>query len=155
MQILSSLSNREKNIWTTLILDFIVALYFFPKVFRMDWSSGLNGGEITKVIITVIIISIIGSILISVFLGAGKDEEMDERDSQFEAKANSVGYHAMFVAIIFLIGHIILNEITEEIFKFSYEAMPPLKIAVYMMVVLVAASFLKELVRIFYYRRGY
>ncbi len=121
----------------------------------MDWSSGLNADEITKIIFTVIIISIIGSILISIFLGAGKDEEMDERDSQFEAKANSVGYYAMFVAIVFLIGHIILNEITEEIFKFSYEAMPPLKIAVYMMVVLVVASFLKELVRIFYYRRGY
>lgn len=152
---LSEMSNREKSIWAEILLDVVIALYFFPRVFAMEGGVGANAGEMGGIIGVVIVIAIVGSAIIYGLFGVGKVEAEDERDYQIDAKAHRLGYWAVVSTISFLIGHMVLNEATKEIFGFQYEVMTPGQIVVYMLLSLTISAFVKDSAKLFYYRRGY
>ncbi len=149
------MSNREKTIWANMLLDIIIALYFFPQVFAMKDGIGVNVDEMVGIIGTVIVMAIVGSSIIYWLLDVGKDEAEDERDHAINAKAHKLGYWSVVVTISFLIGHVVLNETTLELFSYQYEEMNPGQIATYMLFSLVISAFIKDGAKLFFYRRGY
>jgi len=155
MLFLSNVTNREKEIWANILLDLIVAGYFFPRVLRLEGGLADNAGELAVLISTVIAIAIFWSILIYWLLDVGKAEAKDERDYLFEAKSALAGYHALAITISLLVGHIILNQTIKEIFNIEYEPLDSLKIAIYLLLALVVCAFVKDIIKLFYYRRGH
>ncbi|VAW01015.1 hypothetical protein MNBD_ALPHA01-2456 [hydrothermal vent metagenome] len=152
---LETISNREKTIWANVLLDVIIALYFFPKIFAMEGGIGANAGEMPSIIGVVIVMAIVGSLIIDWLLDVDKAEQKDERDYLFDARSYFAGFVAMFFLVSFLIGHLILNEITMKIFNFQYEALTSTQIVTYLLLLLMMAAFVKDVVKLFYYRRGY
>ncbi|MCF6196495.1 MAG: hypothetical protein L3J50_07300 [Emcibacter sp.] len=152
---LQDMSNREKSLWSKVLLDVIIALYFFPAVFAMEGGMAANVDEIASLIRTVIVLAIVGSLVIYWLLKAGKAEKKDERDYQFEARSYLVGYAVMLTAVSIFIGHIILNELTVRLFDFQYEDLNSLQIVIYLLLSLTLAEFFKDATKLFYYRRGY
>ena len=45
MQFLKNYSNRELNIWAELVLDLIISIYFFPKLFLLIISGDIYSNE--------------------------------------------------------------------------------------------------------------
>ena len=152
---LESMSNREKAIWANLLLDVIIAFYFFPKVITFEAGIQVITTELTSAIGGVIVIAIIGSSLIYWLLDVGKAEQKDERDYQFEAKSSHIGYWVLFIAIWILIGQLLLQGLTERLFGFQYEDLTLNHLVVFLILILTVAEILKDTMRLFYYRRGY
>ena len=152
---LQDMSNREKSLWSKLLLDVIIALYFFPAAFTMEGEMAANMKEIVSLIGSVIVIAIVGGIVIYWLLDAGNAEKKDERDYQFEARSYFVGYAVMLIAVSIFIGHIILNELMIKLFDFQYEDLTALQIVIYLLFSLTIAEFFKDAIKLFYYRRGY
>ena len=81
MQFLNNYSNRELNIWAELILDIIVSIYFFPKIFPLIIDGQLYSDALVGIIATSIIISIFYSVFVFGAINTlTKREEKDERD---------------------------------------------------------------------------
>ena len=88
MQLLKNYSNKELNIWAELILDLIVSIYFFPKLFFLIISGDIYSDESIILITTTIFISIAYSIVVFTIINIFKEsEEEDERDYIFELKS--------------------------------------------------------------------
>ena len=151
----ADMSNREKSIWASVLLDIVIALYFFPQVFAMEGGISANASEMAGIIIAVILMAIIGSAIIKWLLGVGKAEQQDERDLAIDAKAHKLGYWALCSAVVFLSGHVVVNEATQEFFGFQYEILSAGQIATYMVFSLVISAFVKDGAQLFFYRRGY
>lgn len=152
---LSKLSNRAKKLWASLLLDTVIAVNIFPKLFSMKGDLGSASESLVDIVVTVFLMAILGSLVIHWFLKIGKPEPRDERDYQFEAKSHIAGYITLFTAICLLIGHVMMNEVTKSLFQFEYEILNAGQISVYMLLSLVVAAFVKDAVRLFYYSRGY
>jgi len=155
MYLLSQLSNREKNIWVALILDITVSLYFFPKVFAMEGGIIANGPELFSLIVKITIFMIVIHILSHIFFVTGKDEKMDERDHQFDAKAHRVAYIALVVGISLLVGQLVLREVAAEYLSFDYEIFNMSQVIIYLMLFLTLSSIVKNSLNLFFYCRGY
>jgi hypothetical protein len=59
MKILSNYSNRELNIWSELILNFVVCFYFFNGVFQLVPGSDKYAADLAEIIIGVVVIAVV------------------------------------------------------------------------------------------------
>ncbi|WP_028886550.1 hypothetical protein [Teredinibacter turnerae] len=165
---LFELTNREKNLWVTLFVDIsAMAMYFF-KVGSLDKGLFSSAGDMTSVLISVINYSILVSIVLYgliAFQSSRQDqpaeEAADERDYQFEAKANRLALYTLHTCIICLVGYLYLGYVSEY---FGFQGTwvenitKPLEPIIILHILLVAAFIsdcTKALVQLFHYRRGY
>ena len=104
MQFLKNYSNRELNIWAELVLDLIVSIYFFPKLFLLIISGDIHSNESIILITTTIFISIAYSIVVFTIINIFKEsEKKDERDYIFELKSYKISNTIFQISILFLI----------------------------------------------------
>ena len=108
MDFLKNHSIKELNIWAELILDLIVSIYFFPKLFHLIISRDIYSNESINLITTTIFISITYSIIVFTIINIFKEsEEEDERDYIFELKSYKTSNTIFQISIFFLICSII------------------------------------------------
>ena len=151
-----NMSVREKTIWVELILDMAIAIYYFTSVYQLSGWNEITGEEIGSVIRNSIIFAIGGSILLHlIFIRNSKIEDKDERDYIIDARANAVGYYTLFALCCILVGHIMIGEGLEYFFSWRPEPLSNPFIMHLIALSLLASAYLRSLVRLICYRRGY
>ena len=149
MQFLKNYSNRELNIWAELVLDLIVSIYFFPKLFFLIISGNIHTDESIILITTTIFISIAYSIAVFTIINIFKEsEEEDERDYIFELKSYKISNTIFQISIFFLICSIIFNPLSNH-----YEFTPTL-IAAFLIIITLFCSAGKSVSLLYLYRRS-
>ena len=115
MKFLNNYSNRELNIWAELILDILVSIYFFPKIFPLIIDGRLYSEALVGIIVNSIIIAIIYSIFVFGAINAlTKREEKDERDYIYELKSYRISYYLSHGGILAIICLIVYNALYQE-----------------------------------------
>jgi len=139
------------NIWAELILDILVSLYFFPKIFPLIIDGQLYSEALVDIIATSIIIAIIYSIFVFGAINTfTKREEKDERDYIYELKSYKISNIISQVSIYFLIGLIVFNPIKKvQLIEFT----APM-IAMLLLIIALFSSTGKSLTQLFNYRKN-
>ena len=159
MELLNNFSTREKNLWSELLVDIAVGLYYFPKMFFMLRAGDevLTGGAMASLVISTIMVAIFAGIIVSVFLHAEeKPETVDERDHLFLARGSRVAYIILMVCVLAIMGNIVILEMLPEFVQERNWFDPtPVAIAHLLLVSLVLSSVGKTVMQLVSYRRGY
>ena len=151
MQLMNNYSNRELNIWAELILDIIVSIYFFPKIFPLIIDGRLYSEALVGIIANTIIIAIIYSIFVFGAINTlTKREEKDERDYIYELKSYRVSNIISQVSIYLLISLIVFNPINQVRLN---EFTAPM-IAMLLLIITLLSSTGKSLTQLFNYRKN-
>ena len=152
MKFLNNYSNRELNIWAELILDIIVSIYFFPKIFPLIIDGQLYSEALVGIIVNSIIIAIIYSIFVFGAINAlTKREEKDERDYIYELKSYRISNIIYQVSIFILISQIVVfNPINP---KPLTDFTAPM-IAMLLLIITLLSSTGKSLTQLFNYRKN-
>jgi|TARA_X000000368_G_C22874200_1_gene642295 hypothetical protein len=152
MNFINNYSNRELNIWAELILNLVVSIYFFPKIFPLIINSQLYSEALAGIITTSIIISIIYSIFVFGAINAlTKKEEKDERDYIYELKSYRISNIIYQVSIFILISQIVVfNPINSK----PLAGFTAPTIAMLLLIITLLCSTGKSLTQLFYYRKN-
>ena len=151
MKFLNNYSNRELNIWAELILDIIVSIYFFPKIFPLIIDGQLYSDALVGIIATSIIISIFYSVFVFGAINTlTKKEEKDERDYIYELKSYRISNIISQVSIYLLISLIVFNPINQV--RLTDFTAP--MIAMLLLIIALLSSTGKSLSQIFNYRKS-
>jgi len=160
------MSWREKNLWCETLVSALVSVYFFYHSFaillRLDADSPLPVRDMTRLIVTTVIISIILSTVLFTLLRMlsgdhqANVEPSDERDRLFELRSNQVGYWTLCIITAFVVGAIVINSTSAQSDTLQVSLpMSPLLIAQALIAALTLASLAKAISALFFYRRGY
>lgn len=159
MDILNNFSTREKNLWSEFLVDVVVALYYFPKLFSIlrAGEEALTGRVMAELVTGTVILAIFVGIIVSVFLHTEKKpEQVDERDYLFDARGSKIAFTVLAISIALIMGNIVVFEMMPEVaLQRMLFAMSPVAIANLLLVALMLSSMVKVAMQLFYYRRGY
>ncbi len=151
MKFLNNYSSRKLNIWAELILDIIVSIYFFPKIFPLIIDGQLYSEALVGIIVNSIIIAIIYSIFVFGAINAlTKREEKDERDYIYELKSYRISYYLSHGGILGIICLIVFNALYQE----NIGLLTPPKIAMILLIIALLSSTGKSLTQLFNYRKN-
>jgi len=158
MKALSNMSARELNLWAELLINILVALYYFPIAFRLmqkdEWI--LATGAMIGLAISTIILAIVVGIAISIPICIWKKPvKKDERDYQFSARGSMIAYAALFFFVMLIIGQAMFEGLCPGIASKLGLITNPLIIAHLLLLSLMFSSTIKSVVQLFFYRRGY
>ena len=149
MQFLKNYSNRELNIWAELILDLIVSIYFFPKLFFLIKSGNMYSYDSIILITTTIFISIAYSIFVFVIINLFiESEKKDERDYIFELKSYKISNTIFQISILFLICWLFFTPLSNH-YEFT-----PIMIAAFLIIITLFCSASKSVSLLYFYRRS-
>ena len=149
MQFLNDYSNRELNIWAELVLDIIVSIYFFPKLFLLIISGEIHNYESIILISTTIFISIAYSIVVFTIINIFKEsEKKDERDYIFELKSYKISNTIFQISILSLICWIFFTPLSNH-YEFT-----PIMIAAFLIIITLFCSASKSVSLLYFYRRS-
>ena len=156
MSIFTGMSNREQNIWAELGINLAVSSYYFINVYSIPGGVGINSPEMGRIIGTVIIYSIIGSIVLFSAINWKRGEEPeDERDYRFKARANAISYWTLIVCVVALISFILYNGSDFSYHPLGVIEFTPLLNANVLLFSLLISSTLGALMQLIHYRRGF
>ena len=148
MKFLINYSNRELNIWAELILNILVSLFFFSKIFT---SNQFDGEVLVQIISTTIILAIVYSIVVFGAINAlTKREEKDERDYIYELKSYRISYYLSHGGILGIICLIVFNALYQE----NIGLLTPPKISMILLIIALLSSTGKSLTQLFNYRKN-
>ncbi len=155
-ELLDDYSIREKNLWFQFLVDVAVALYYWPKAFGLmvAGDEALRGGAMVGLIVSTVIWAIVVSGALSIFLHTQqKPEPKDERDYMIDARSSLVSGRVLTVGILAIIGSIVFREMADSA-TLDVFVLTPLLLAHLLLVVLMFASMIGSLVKLYFYRKG-
>lgn len=160
MTFLSNFSNRELNIWSHLLLDVVVAVYYFSAVWTLS-GGGLdvnlaNIADLARVVGKIITFSIVYAIIVSIIINKRGEEPKDERDYRFEAKATGIAYVTLAVCVVLIMSQIFLNELGMAFWNLDRGnpiLLTPAVTAHLLLISLIVAGAAKTLSQLVLYRR--
>ncbi|NNE37246.1 MAG: hypothetical protein HKN08_02990 [Gammaproteobacteria bacterium] len=158
MELLKNFSTREKNLWSELLVDIVVALYYFPKMLLMllVGQEALTGAAMAGLVTSTVIVAIVTASIIALFLHAEKTpEHVDERDHLFEYRGSRTAYLVLVICVVALMGTIIVQELMPDFTRDRFVELSPVAIAHLLLLALVVSSTVKSVTQLFFYRRGY
>ena len=149
MQFLKNYSSKELNIWAELVLDLIVSIYFFPKLFFLIISDDIHTDESIILITTTIFISIAYSIVVFTIINIFKEsEQKDERDYIFELKSYKISNTIFQISILLLICWLFFTPLSNH-YEFT-----PIMIAAFLIIITLFSSAGKSVSLLYFYRRS-
>ena len=155
----SNMATRELDLWGELLLNIIIALYYFPGAFRLikedKWrleDSGAVIGLIAGTIVLAIIAGALITILISIWR---KPAKKDERDYRFSARGSMIAYVSLSIFVMLIIGQVLFEGLLPQVALKWWIITSPLIIAHLLMLSIMFSSTIKSVVQLFFYRRGY
>lgn len=158
MDLLQNFSTREKNLWSELLVDIVVGLFYFPKMINMMFSGAdLTGKGMAGLITETVILAIVTGVIISIFLHTQKKpEQVDERDHLFDARGSRIAFAVLALCIALIMGNIIVYEMLPEVAKDrAVLNLSSVVIAHLLLLSLFLSSVIKTIVQLYFYRRGY
>lgn len=149
------MTQAEKYSWASLVTTAAIFWYFQMQMLHELAVVDRPPGELFELYITVIVLTIIAESVIAGVLAVskrGSKVEKDERDRTIEAKANRNAFYFLCVAINVAIFHILADA------AFPVHVLPSVNLLMHstiffvLFAVLFAASIVKLVSTIFYYR---
>jgi len=158
MKLLENLSIREKGLWAEVLVNALVAVYYFPKAIALmaQGDALLRGREMAGLVTSTIVLAIVMSTIV---FGAihikGEAEDRDERDLQIEAQGNLLAYRVLCGFLVLILGQIVLWEYFDAagIGTLLKEA-GSLVVGHMILLTMMFASVIKVAVQLYHYRRG-
>lgn len=152
---LRDISIREEGLWFRLLTYIAVAIYYFPQEARLTklGDEALSGEAMSQLIVNTVYLAVaIGVVLSWLFHKQQKQEPMDERDRQIQARGQVLYSVVMASGVLWVMGMIVLQEL--HLGPGENLALTPLAIAHMLLRVLMAASIASLSLRLYLYRRG-
>ena len=149
-------SVREKNLWFELLLDVVVAVYYYPRAFALILrdSAELTGTAVVDLLINTVILAILVSALLSVLLHTQKKPEpKDERDFIIDAKCDYLFSRMMMFGVLFVMGWIVMQQFNPWPERNLFE-LTPLVIAHVLLFVVMISSMAHSVMKLLLYRLG-
>lgn len=153
---LGDFSVREKNLWFELLLDVVIAIYYYPRVFKLilQDSGALTGSAVVDLLINTVMLAIIVSALLSVLLHTQKKPEpKDERDYIIDAKCDYCFSRMLMFGVLFVMGWIVLQQFNPWPERNLFE-LTPLVIAHLLLFVVMISSMVHSVLKLMLYRLG-
>ena len=156
MGLLQEMAIRERRLWATLLVDAIVALYYFPKalVLLFHNETGLVTALLGLVIKSTMLGIVLGLLLSLAFRFVGAELAADEREKRFAARANVAGYWALQVFAILLIWQLGVSALFPNFYRIP-DLTNPFLVPHLLLLALIVSRLIKSGLELFYYRRGY
>lgn len=148
-------SVREKNLWVELLVNGLVAVYYFPGLFLLlqVGDRALRGESMTDLITHTVMVAVFASIALEIFLHARqRPEPMDERDLHIDGRGSAWASRVLMFCNGTVIGLILLQESGRSIAMLQ---LSPLGIANLLLGSFLLASISSTLVKVLLYRRGF
>lgn len=158
MKLLENMSIREKDLWAELMIDLLVALYYFPRAMALMAQGDvvMRGSELAGLVGSTIVLAIVVSIIVfGIIHRSGETEHKDERDYRFEARGNLIGYWTLTALLVLLLGCIVLTEYSFPVRQVPFLLeMGPLGVGHLILLALVLTSIVKAGTQLYYYRQS-
>ena len=158
MKTFRNMSLREKDLWGELLIDVLVAIYYFPRAIALisnQQDAELNR-ELAGLVGSTIVVAIVAAVVVfgAIHL-SGETEPKDERDSRFEVHANRFAYwglNSLLVLILFLLVGSQYAEIPLP--GTGIVNLGPLGVGHLILLAMVLASTIKAITQLYQYRLG-
>lgn len=154
------MSFKEKSAWISLVSTLGIFGYYFYNIALLYGAPIDMAKEAAKeLLIQAIILSVVVEAVFHSLLAAtnhkAADLGADERDKNYEYRANNIGYTILVIGVMITLGRIITLEYNPE-FADHYSSMQiPLLTAHILMFSFILSEIVRFAGQIFYYRRGY
>jgi len=147
------LSYQEKSILGSLLAVVVVYGYYFASVLRDASRPGFDGGNMARLVFTVVAIVVIEVVYHIVLALESKVEAKDERDILIECKAYRNAYFLLASGAFLVIASVIMASLAGDSVPTRIIVTPFLTINL-VLFFMVLAELAKFLTHLFYYRKG-
>ena len=142
------LSFEEKSAWGSLLAIAIASWLFFP----MAVAHIAAGGELIdltpRIVFVIGVIIVIEIVYHAVIAGKSRDNGIDERDAQFNLKADRIAGYVLGFGVVWIVGLIMLRSSLT-----GAPAVPSsIMVSIYLLLALTASEASKLLSQIWFYR---
>jgi hypothetical protein len=155
--VLGELSIREKNLWVELLVDVIVALYYYPKMFLLITAgdAALTGERMVNLIISTVMLAIFVAVALAALLHEKQQPEpKDERDLVIDNRGSVLFGRMLLACVLFIMGMIVMQEMSIGRQLEWLIALSPLVIAHLLLFTLMISSTTSSVLKLVLYRRG-
>jgi len=143
-------SFQEKSAWGSLLAIVVSSWLFFPLAVTHVANGGTFLDIMPRLIFAVGVIIVIEIVYHSIIAARSREESSDERDAEFNLKADRLSGYVLAIGIVWIVGHIVVRS-----FHAGTPPVPPsLLVAVYLMLALTVSEASKLVTQIWYYRVG-
>ena len=152
-----SVSNREMNIWSELIIDLIGLSIYISFLFTLSGDDNQRlydlGAVVTKIIGISIVLGIVTHIIIN---GNNNQEPMDERDKHIDARAAKVGYYTLIVSNILVLWQVVVSDKIVDFFERqnTLSISDPFEIGNAILICLIVSGLFKAITKLILYRKS-
>jgi len=147
------LSYQEKSILGSLLALVVVYGYYFVSVLRDATRPEFDGGNVTRLVFTVVAIVVIEVVYHIVLALESKVETKDERDILIECKAYRNAYFLLASGAFLVIASVVMASLAGDSVPTRIIVTPFLTVNL-VLFFMVLAELAKFLTQLFYYRKG-
>lgn len=138
---------EEKSTWVSLGILLFVFSGYFSQVYDGLMTETLNKTDVAGLFIgavaTIIVLQIVLHIVIAIFNVRDADQPKDERDKLFAMKAGNISGLVLGVGVLMIAAQTILSDLSA------------LWVANLLLFIVLVSQVVSDVLRLFYYRRGY
>jgi TRAP-type C4-dicarboxylate transport system permease large subunit len=138
---------EEKSTWVSLGILLFVFTGYFSQVFEGLVTDTLNKTEIAGLfigaVVTIVVLQIALHIVIAIFNVRDTDQPKDERDKLFAMKAGNISGLVLGIGVLIIAAQTILSNLNA------------LWVANLLLFIVLVSQVVSDVLRLFYYRRGY
>lgn len=155
---LGDISTREKNLWVELLVDVIVALYYYPKMFLLITAGdvALTGERMTNLIISTVMLAIFVSVALAALLHDRKEPEpRDERDLIIDNRGSVLFGRLLLACVLAIMAMIVTQQMSIGRRVDWLIELSPLVIGHLLLFTLMISSTASSALKLVLYRRGF
>ena len=168
------MSERERISWVALIVNTLIAIWYFQRILALPPDADLFGPRTARFAISLVILAVVVTILCEILLrivqrstgGGGDAAAHDERDALIDLKSVRNAHGVLGFALVATLVQVGLTEWVQRRGR-SFQApdnvlellatgpLSAMHVVQLLLGALALAAFTQNASRVFYYRRGY
>lgn len=153
MTLAETMSLRERKLWCELLVDVVIAVYYFSNALPWLAEPDPQFGAITLLIGKSIGLAIVLAIIVFSLAHVGAPEQpSDERDRLFDARGNAIAYFTLLGCVSLMMVQISVSELAPG--RALFEITPMVVVHLLLLCIILSSS-VKAIVQLISYRRGY
>ncbi len=141
-------SFQEKSVWGSLLAIVVSSWLFYPHALPHIANGGTFLDILPRLIFVVVVIIVIEIVYHSIIAARSGAESSDERDKEFNLKAERLSGYVLAIGIVLITAHIIIRSTVAG----APSAPSSLLVSVYLMLALTVSELSKLVTQIWYYR---
>jgi len=148
-----TMSLRERKLWCELLIDVVIAVYYFSHALPLLAEPDPQFGAITALIGKCIGLAIVLAIIVFSLAHVDAPEQpSDERDQLFDARGNAIAYFTLLGCVSLMMVQVSVAELAPDRAPFQ---MTPMVVVHLLLLSVILSSTVKAVVQLISYRRGY